>query len=112
MDTEKEAHLRSILKAISYRLLASIATAIIVFVLSSGFIPSLSKRITLSVSAGAIEAVAKMFCYYIHERMWSFISFGKKRHPLSSLPVDKPLTEEDMEEVRKKLKDLGYISED
>ena len=102
----------SILKAISYRLLASIATAIIVFVLTRNFIPSLSRRITLSVSAGVIEAAAKMVCYYVHERIWSFISFGRKRHPLSSLPVEKPLTREDMEQVKQKLKDLGYISED
>jgi hypothetical protein len=31
---------------------------------------------------------------------------------LSSLPVNKPLEEKDMEEIKQKLKDLGYISED
>jgi len=101
---DKEAHLRSILKAISYRVLAAIATITIVFVFT--------RRIVLSIGVGLVESVAKIICYYLHERVWSFIGFGKKKHPLSSLPVSKPLAEEDMEVIRNKLKDLGYIDED
>lgn len=104
MNVDKEAHLRSILKAVSYRLLAAIATATIVFVFT--------RRIVLSIGVGLVESVAKIICYYLHERAWSFIGFGKKRHPLSSLPVSKPLTDEDMEIIKNKLKDLGYIDED
>ena len=104
MRVEKEAHLRSILKAVSYRLLAAIATMTIVFVFT--------RRIVLSVGVGLVESVAKIICYYLHERVWSFIGFGKDKHPLSSLPVSKPLAEEDMEIIRNKLKDLGYIDED
>jgi len=100
----KEAHLRSILKAISYRLLAAIATTTIVFIFT--------RKLLLSLGIGLVESVAKILCYYIHERAWSSIGFGKKQHPLSSLPVNKPLEEKDMEEVKQKLKDLGYISED
>jgi hypothetical protein len=59
-----------------------------------------------------VEAVAKIFCYYIHERLWSFVGFGKKKHPLSSLPVNRPLEQKDMQEIKNKLRDLGYISED
>jgi len=105
MDTEsKDAHTRSIMKAISYRLLAAIVTTTIVFVFT--------RKIVLSLGVGAVEAIAKILCYYIHERLWSFIKFGRKKHPLSSLPVNKPLNERDMEEIKKKLKELGYISED
>ncbi len=102
--SDKEAHLRSIIKAVSYRLLAAIVTTTIVF--------AFTRRIVLSLGVGAVEAVAKVICYYIHERMWSFISFGRKKHPLSSLPVNKPLGEKDMEIIKSKLKELGYISED
>jgi len=104
MMADKEAHLRSILKAISYRVLAAIATMTIVFVFT--------RRIVLSVGVGLVESIVKIICYYLHERAWSFIGFGKKKHPLSSLPVSKPLAEEDMEVIRNKLKDLGYIDED
>jgi len=104
MAKHKDTHARSITKAISYRVCASIATMLIVFFFT--------RKIVLSISIGLVEAVAKMACYYLHERAWSFINFGKKVHPLSSLPVNKPLTEEDMEEVKKKLRDLGYLDED
>jgi uncharacterized membrane protein len=101
---DKEAHLRSILKAVSYRLLAACATATIVFVFTG--------KVVLSLSIASVEAIAKICCYYVHERLWSFISFGKGKHPLSSIPIDRPLEEKDMEEIKKKLKELGYLSED
>jgi len=46
----------------------------------------------------------------MHERL--FISFGKKEHPLSSLPVERPLDEQDMQTIKDKLQELGYIHED
>ena len=103
-DYSKEAHLRSILKAVSYRLLAAIATGTIVYVFT--------RRLDISLGIASVEVIAKIFCYYIHERLWSFIGFGQKKHPLSSLPVNRPLDEKDKQEIKNKLKDLGYISED
>jgi adenylylsulfate kinase len=104
MDTYKEGHLRSILKAISYRTCAAIATATIVFIFTRKFV--------LSVGVGLVEAIVKIIFYYLHERIWSFINIGKKEHPLSSLRIDQPLNEEDMKIIKNKLKDLGYISDD
>jgi len=101
---DKDAHLRSILKAISYRVLAAVATGSIAF--------AFTRRWDLSVGIAMVEAVVKICCYYVHERAWSYIGFGKKKHPLSSLPVDRPLKDGDMEEIKKKLKELGYISEE
>ena len=100
----KEAHLRSMLKAVSYRLLASIATALIAF--------AFTRRFGLSLGIASVEAITKVIFYYLHERMWSFIKIGRKDHPLSPLPVNRPLEQKDMEEVRRKLKDLGYINDD
>lgn len=100
----KEAHLRSIMKAVSYRLLATVATGTIAFIFT--------RRLDISLGIAAAEAVAKILCYYIHERLWSYIKFGKLEHPLSSLPVKQPLKQEDMKIIKDKLKDLGYIDED
>jgi len=102
--TKDEAHLRSILKAVSYRTCAAIATMTIVFVFT--------RKAALSVGVGLVESVVKIVCYYLHERMWSFIKIGKKEHPLSSLPVNRPLSDEDMKTIREKLKTLGYVSDD
>lgn len=103
-DHKNEAHLRSILKAVSYRVCAAVATTIIVF--------AFTRKLALSIGVGLVEAVVKIVFYYIHERVWSYINIGKKNHPLSSLPVNRPLKEKDMQIIREKLKDLGYISED
>jgi len=99
----KEAHIRSIMKAVSYRSLAAVATGTIAF--------AFTRRLDISLGIASVEAVAKIICYYIHERLWSFIKFGQKKHPLSSLPVDRPLDEKDMQEIRNKLKELGYIED-
>jgi len=104
MRTYKDAHHRSILKAISWRVIATFATMSIVF--------AFTRKVVLSASVGAVEVVTKLILYYLHERIWSYLGFGRKEHPLSSLPVEKPVSDKDMQEIKNKLKELGYISED
>ena len=103
MPAYKDAHFRSVAKAISYRLCAAIVTMTIVFVFT--------RRIALSIGVGLVESVVKVIAYYLHERVWSLISIGKVQHPLSDLPVSKPLEQKDMEIIRDKLRDLGYIND-
>jgi hypothetical protein len=55
--------------------------------------------------------IAKITFYYLHERMWHRISWGKKKHPLSSISIKKNLEPNDLEKVKKYLKNLGYIDE-
>jgi uncharacterized membrane protein len=104
ITSSKDGHLRSIVKAISYRTCAAVATSTIVFVFT--------RKVVLSVGIGLVEAVVKVIFYYLHERVWSYINIGKKEHPLSSLPVDRPLEDKDMEVIKSKLKDLGYLQDD
>ena len=68
-----ETHKRSILKAISWRTWATITTAAIVFIFTGA--------ITLAVTVGLLEVVAKMGLYFLHERFWQKISYGKKEVP-------------------------------
>ena len=104
MATYKDAHYRSILKAISWRIIATFTTMTIVF--------AFTRKVVLSVGVGAVQAVINLILYYFHERIWGALGIGRKEHPLSSLPVKKPLSEKSMEEIKNKLKELGYISED
>jgi len=69
-----------------------------------------TREIVLSVGVGAVEVVIKLILYYLHERVWGSLGFGRKEHPLSSLPVEKALEEKDVQIIKDKLKDLGYIS--
>ena len=110
MAKYKDTHARSITKAVSWRIAATTTTVVIVFMLTRSL--ELSERIKLSTCAGMLDIIAKLILYYLHERVWGAIGFGRKTHPLSSLPVNRPLEEDDMEIIKNKLKDLGYLDED
>jgi uncharacterized membrane protein len=96
-----EAHTRTIVKAISWRALATLTTMTIVFLFT--------KRIMLSLGVGLAEIIAKITFYYLHERVWDKISWGKSKHPLSKLAVKRELEPKDMEIIKNKLKELGYM---
>jgi adenylylsulfate kinase len=102
MSDHKETHYRSVIKAISWRVFATLATILIVF--------AFTHKIALSLGIGVVEMTVKLILYYFHERIWSLIPLGKKKHPLSSLPIDKELKPEDLDLIKQKLKELGYIS--
>jgi uncharacterized membrane protein len=68
-----DSHSRSIAKAVSYRLLGSSVTALIFFVLTG--------KGTLSLGAGALDVVLKIGAYFIHERIWERISYGRTKPP-------------------------------
>lgn len=62
---------RSLAKAISWRLSATLDTMIISFLITG--------RAKVAVSIGLVELLTKIFLYYLHERVWSRISFGQVR---------------------------------
>jgi len=64
-----EKHIRSILKAISWRVLATTTTILAAYF----FIGDIS----VALSIGAVEATAKMFLYYMHERSWNKVVWGR-----------------------------------
>lgn len=68
-----ESHRRSIAKAISYRLLGSGTTMFVCYLLS--------RDVTLSVSAGLLDTVFKTGLYFLHERMWNHIPYGRQKPP-------------------------------
>ena len=51
----------------------------------------------------------RFILYYFHERVWERVLWGKVMHPLAALPVNAKVAPEDMEIVKQKLKELGYI---
>ncbi len=96
-----EAHTRTIVKAVSWRAIATLTTMIIVFLFT--------RKIILTLGVGLAEVTAKITFYYLHERIWDKISWGKDKHPLSKLAVKRELEPEDMEIIKSKLKELGYM---
>lgn len=68
-----ESTSRSIAKAVSYRLLGSATTGLILYVLTN--------RGTLSLIGGAMDVVIKIGAYFVHERIWNHINFGRGKPP-------------------------------
>lgn len=64
-----ETHGRSVAKAISWRILASLVTGLIAFVFT--------ENLMIAVGIGSTEALAKIFLYWGHERVWDRIPWGR-----------------------------------
>ena len=64
----EEQRIRAIAKTISWRVIATFATMLIVYLYT--------REMVLSIGVGAVEVVAKMALYYAHERLWSKSRWG------------------------------------
>lgn len=122
----RETNKRSIVKGISWRVIATTTTIIIVYVFFD--------RLDLAIAAGMIETVLKVGLYWLHERMWFKIRWGKKKIepfnlwftglPLSGKTTiaDKvyeeleklhiPIERLDSKDIRDLIPDIGYTRED
>jgi len=68
---QKESHMRTLIKAISWRVIASLTTTILVYLFFG--------RLDLAATVGILETLVKIFLYYIHDRVWNKIPFGIKK---------------------------------
>ena len=62
---------RHIAKTISWRIIGTIDTMILAWIITGD--PMMGLKI------GGVEVFTKMILYYLHERAWYRISFGKKQ---------------------------------
>ncbi len=60
-----DSHLRSLAKAFSWRIVATLTTALIAY--------QVTGEIDTAIAIGGIEFVVKFFIYYAHERAWQFV---------------------------------------
>jgi uncharacterized membrane protein len=67
-----ESHTRSVAKAVSWRTLGTVDTFVISWVMTG--------RLTLAGSIAGLEFATKIAWYYLHERIWASIHWG--RHSL------------------------------
>jgi uncharacterized membrane protein len=65
---------RSLLKAITFRVVATISTVAIVFAFTG--------QIKAALGIGFIDTIVKLAIYYFHERAWNNIDYG--RHPVTN----------------------------
>ncbi len=67
----RESHLRSMLKALSWRLLATSTTFIIVYLVTG--------KASIATSIAGVKVITKMIIYYLHERAWQLLPRGSIR---------------------------------
>ncbi|MEM9620555.1 MAG: DUF2061 domain-containing protein [Pseudomonadota bacterium] len=60
-----DSHVRSLSKAFSWRVVATLTTSIIAYVVTG--------QIDTAVAIGSIEFVLKFLIYYLHERAWAMV---------------------------------------
>lgn len=68
-----ESHLRSIMKAVSWRAGGTVVTFTVAWILT--------ERFELAAKIGLLDTTVKLAAFYLHERMWMKISFGKVKPP-------------------------------
>ncbi len=64
----KDKHVRSVAKAVSWRIMATVITSTLVFLFTGLW--------TISLAVGLVEFVIKSLVFYIHERAWFMIRWG------------------------------------
>jgi len=68
----RETHLRSVMKGLSWRVVATGTTIVIAYIITGDS--------SIALEIGAIEVFAKLLFYYLHERVWQFLPRGTIRH--------------------------------
>jgi len=68
-----ESHVRSIAKAITWRAGGTVVTFAVAWILTREF--------ELAARIGVLDTAIKVGAFYMHERMWNRLNFGKKQPP-------------------------------
>lgn len=63
-------HVRSVVKATSYRIFGTLSTVLISWVIT--------RQWKFAVTIGFFEFFGKIIVYYLHERLWNRIEYGRK----------------------------------
>ncbi|MGB5273804.1 MAG: DUF2061 domain-containing protein [Flavobacteriaceae bacterium] len=69
IDRRSERPLRSIAKSISWRLIGTLDTILISWIITG--------EVKVALSIGLVELFTKMLLYFFHERIWNQIGWGK-----------------------------------
>lgn len=64
-------HKRAILKAISWRLIGTLSTIILFYIMTGDM--------SIGLSFGGIDVTIKFILYYLHERLWDNSKSGQKK---------------------------------
>lgn len=75
----RETPLRSLIKTMTWRLLATLTTVSLVWLMTG--------TLELALSVGGLEFVAKLVLYFLHERAWQRLPWGRNAKESPSSPL-------------------------
>lgn len=64
-----ETHKRTLVKTITWRVIATITTVVIIY--------AYTKNVSIALASGLVANALKTIFYYVHERVWNRIKFGR-----------------------------------
>ena len=65
-----ETHVRSMAKAISWRIIATFITGSLTYLFTGSLL--------IAVGVGSSEAASKIVLYWAHERLWERVGWGRR----------------------------------
>ena len=68
-DKSSESPVRSVAKAVSWRIIGTLDTLIVSYLLTG--------ELVLASSIASIDFITKLILYFFHERIWNKIKWGK-----------------------------------
>ena len=68
-----ETHVRSIFKAVTWRTGGTVVTCLVALILTGS--------LDLAAKIGLVDTVIKIGAFYVHERVWNKMNFGKLKPP-------------------------------
>ena len=69
LNSVREARWRSIIKALTWRVIATSTTMALTYIAT--------RDLEIVAAIGAADVVIKLFFYYVHERAWGRVSVGR-----------------------------------
>lgn len=70
-SSSQDAHSRSLAKAVTWRLTGSVDTFILGLLITGS--------VGIAGSISGVELITKIALFYLHERAWTFVSWGKRK---------------------------------
>lgn len=74
-----DKHYRSFAKAVSWRVTGTLDTMLISFLVTG--------KLKLAISIGFIEVFTKIALFYLHERLWNKLPFGRMVKPKEDFSI-------------------------
>jgi uncharacterized membrane protein len=68
-STVRDRPVKSIIKAVTWRIVGTIDTMALSYIITG--------RTIVALSIGSLEVFTKMFLYFLHERFWAVVRWGR-----------------------------------